>query len=119
MLMFKDARKAKGLTQKELADKLDISEGALSQYENGKREPDFETLLKIGELLGCSTDYLLRGEDIKIAHPLEEEDGLVKERSEWITAWDNASPELRRAALAVLRSGAQLPEAQDGTPSNK
>lgn len=65
MLMLRSARKAKGLTMKELGAMVGVSESAMSQYETGKREMDFETLLKIGEILDCSTDYLLRGEDKK------------------------------------------------------
>ncbi len=61
MKMLRTARKAAGLTMRELGDKVGVSESAISQYENGKREADFETALKIGEILGCSIDYLLRG----------------------------------------------------------
>ncbi len=61
MKMLRIARKSKGMTMKELGDRVGVSESAISQYENGKREADFETTLKIGEVLGCSIDYLLRG----------------------------------------------------------
>ena len=54
-----NARKAKGKTQREVADYLGISRQAYSNYEAGKREPDFETLLKLGEYFDCSVDYLL------------------------------------------------------------
>lgn len=54
-----NARKAKGKTQQEVADYLGISRQAYSNYEAGKREPDFETLLKLGEYFDCSVDYLL------------------------------------------------------------
>lgn len=42
MLTF--LRKRKGITQQELADKIDISRSAIGMYEAGKREPDLETL---------------------------------------------------------------------------
>ena len=61
--MLRTARKAKGLTMKELGEKVGVSESAISQYETGKREADFATLLKIGEVLDCSIDYLIREED--------------------------------------------------------
>jgi len=54
---------------KELGEMVGVSESAISQYETGKREADFETLLKIGEVLGCSLDYLLRGEESKKSPP--------------------------------------------------
>ena len=54
-----NARKAMHKTQQEVADYLGISRQAYSNYEAGKREPDFETLLKLGEYFDCSVDYLL------------------------------------------------------------
>lgn len=117
MLMMRAARKAKGLTMKELGKLVGVSESAISQYETGKREMDYETLLKIGEVLECSADYLLRGEKQKKPTPVSG-DGLSEERKAWSIAWDQASPELRRAAMAVLRSGEPNPEAPGASPSD-
>jgi len=52
-------RKQKGLTQKQLADLLDISASTVAMYETGRREPDTQTLNKFAELFGVSVDYLL------------------------------------------------------------
>ena len=54
-------RKKKGLTMKELAALVGVTESTISLYETGKREPNFETLLKLGEILDCTSDELLRG----------------------------------------------------------
>lgn len=59
MMNLVNARKALKKTQQEMADYLGISRQAYSNYETGKREPDYETLLKLGEYLDCSIDYLL------------------------------------------------------------
>lgn len=48
---------------KELGEIIGVAESTVSQYETGKREPDFETLLKLGEYFDVSVDYLLRGEN--------------------------------------------------------
>ena len=42
-----------------MANLLNISRPAYSRYENGEREPNLDTLLKISEILNTSTDYLL------------------------------------------------------------
>lgn len=42
-------RKESHATQQEVADYLGISRQAYGNYESGKREPDYETLLKLGE----------------------------------------------------------------------
>lgn len=46
-LIIKNARKSKGLTQKELASLCDCATGTIQQYELGKRKPSYEQLIKI------------------------------------------------------------------------
>ena len=59
-------RKEKGLTQKELADKLGVTDKAVSRWETGKNYPDIEVLKKLADVLEVSVDDLLQG-DIKLA----------------------------------------------------
>ena len=56
-------RKKRGLSQYQLADKLGFSRGQIANYEQGKREPDYQTLIKIAEFFDVSTDYLLGATD--------------------------------------------------------
>ena len=58
-------RKEKGLTQYDLAQLLGFSRGQIGNYEQGSREPDQETLLKIANFFNVSSDYLLGISDIK------------------------------------------------------
>ena len=58
-------RKSKGLTQYELAERLGFSRGQLANYEQGQREPDFESLQKIANFFDVSTDYLIGRTDNK------------------------------------------------------
>jgi transcriptional regulator with XRE-family HTH domain len=58
-------RKEVGLTQNELAKKLNITRSALSLYELGKRDPDTETLCKIAGFFGVSVDYFVGRTDIR------------------------------------------------------
>ena len=55
-----DARKAIGMTQADLADKLDISVSHMSSIETGRANFGVETLMKITEILKVSADNLLR-----------------------------------------------------------
>ena len=48
----------RGLTQKELAQKTNLTEGAISHYLKGDREPKGAILLNIANALETSTDYL-------------------------------------------------------------
>ena len=56
---IREARKAKGLTQKELADKLILSVGTVNQYEVGKQNLTIETIQKVANALGVSFDITL------------------------------------------------------------
>ncbi|WP_020599874.1 helix-turn-helix domain-containing protein [Spirosoma panaciterrae] len=49
---IREARKAKGLTQKELGEKLGVSESTVNQYESGKQNLTVDTITKIAEALG-------------------------------------------------------------------
>ena len=54
-------RKEAGLSQAELAGRLQISASALGLYEQGRREPSAQMLVTLARILGVSTDYLLTG----------------------------------------------------------
>lgn len=60
---IRDLRKEHKMTMKELGVHLGLAESTISQYETGKREPDNETLLRIGELFGVSVGYILGAEN--------------------------------------------------------
>lgn len=66
---FKDRLKAlrteKGVSQEELGKFLKYEHATISQYESGKRKPDFETLQKLADYFNTTTDYLLGRTDIR------------------------------------------------------
>lgn len=49
----------KGIYQKELAILLNVSIGTISNYEKGIHSPDLNTLCKIADYFGVTTDYLM------------------------------------------------------------
>lgn len=61
MLRIRELRKSKKLTSKELASIVGVAESTMSLYENGKREPDFDTLRRIADALDTDLDFLLGG----------------------------------------------------------
>lgn len=67
-----ELRKEKNLTQSELAEKLGITNKAVSKWETGEAMPDTAQLLPLAEILGVSVDELLRGE--RAASAPEKED---------------------------------------------
>ncbi len=58
-------RKRKGLTQMQLAEKLNITNRAVSKWETGKSCPDASIMLKLCDILGITVNELLSGKRIK------------------------------------------------------
>jgi transcriptional regulator with XRE-family HTH domain len=57
--MLKKARAAVGLTQEEVSERLGVSPGSYALYEQNRRRPDPDTLVKLADIFSCTTDYLL------------------------------------------------------------
>ncbi|MGN0629982.1 MAG: helix-turn-helix domain-containing protein [Ruminococcus sp.] len=62
MITSRPIRKKLGITQKELANKLGVTPNAISQWENGVRNPSLENVKRLADILHCTTDDILKGE---------------------------------------------------------
>lgn len=96
-------RREAGLSQAELAGRLQVSPSAIGMYEQGRREPSAQTLVAMAQIFGVSTDYLLTGE---VAGP-EEAERLSRLLLSRITTADRQLDQRRdrpfsRQELAVL-----------------
>lgn len=67
---LKDLRMAKGITQDEFAKLTGLSRSAVGMYENGKREPNLETLELIADFYNVDLNYLL-GKEGKSSYYLD------------------------------------------------
>lgn len=74
---LKSLRLEAGLTQKEIATKLNMTQPQYARTENGGRKPSSETLNKFAEFFDVSTDYLLGNSNLK--HEIPEGEELEKE----------------------------------------
>lgn len=82
-------RKNAGLTQLELGEKLMLAPSTIGMYEQGRREPDSEVLVKISRFFDVSVDYLVDARSKKsgvknidelasyVGNMLREQDGLL------------------------------------------
>ena len=57
--VLKNLRNRKGLSQRELADRLKINRSTYARYETSSTQPDYETLKKLAQFHNVSIDYLL------------------------------------------------------------
>ncbi|WP_406541607.1 helix-turn-helix domain-containing protein [Clostridium ljungdahlii] len=63
---LKSARKYRGKTIKDLAEDIGVSKQAISQFENGKSTPLFETLIKIVDKLKFPREYFYEKDKVNI-----------------------------------------------------
>ena len=75
---LKIARIGKGLSQKQVAELLDVSKSTISQYETGESSPPTSALMKLTSIFGVSADFLLGLE----AHETLIVDGLAESQKE-------------------------------------
>ncbi len=57
-----DLRKKNGWSQEELAEMMDVSRQSISKWESAQSVPDMARILRLSEIFGVSTDYLLKDE---------------------------------------------------------
>lgn len=53
-------RKSRGLTQEQLAEKLNVSRQSVSKWESGQAIPELETIVALCRVFDITTDYLLK-----------------------------------------------------------
>ena len=100
-----ELRKKNGWSQEELAEKLSVSRQSISKWESAQSVPDMGRILRLSELFGVSTDYLLKDE-MEIAEPSAEKDTDSLSRTvdlEEANAFLKVKEEnARRVALGVM-----------------
>lgn len=91
---IKELRKNSKITQEQLGNAIGVSKMAISYFEKGKKSPGRESLEKIADYFGVTTDYLLgRSEDPELN---EEEDNVVSEEGKNIMSLIESLPEDER-----------------------
>lgn len=63
--LLKERKEASGLTLRELAKDLDVSLGILSDWQNGKKIPRMDSVIRLAQYFNVTTDYLLGLTDVR------------------------------------------------------
>ena len=91
-----ERRKALGMTQIQLADKLYVSDKAVSKWETGKSMPDVSIMLELSNILGISVQELLMGAKIDMKNNNQKNEQLLldmvkelekKNKTIWTSMW--------------------------------
>ena len=79
---IKRLRAKANMTQAQLAEKLNLTDKAVSKWESGEGAPNIEVLADLASLLGTTTDYLLTGKDPNQPKPIEAKPVVVRTEEE-------------------------------------
>ena len=83
-----ELRRAAGLSQEELAERLNVSRQAVSKWENGAAQPELSKLVELSRLYGVSVDELLSLEEAeKAAGAVEEEAAEASGEEKGLSGW--------------------------------
>lgn len=85
-----DLREAADMSQKKLAEMLNLKSSAISKYEKGHTQPGIPTLIKLAEIFNVSVDYLLGISSIKNPYSA---DKFTPKEAEIITKYRKLSKE--------------------------
>ena len=89
-------RKQSSLTQMQLAEKLNLTDRAVSKWETGKAMPDSSIMLELCDILGISVNELLNGEKINMENNEQKNEQLLldmakeleqKNKTIWTSMW--------------------------------
>jgi len=82
---LKKYRKQQNLTQKELAQRLNVSDKTISSWETGRTYPDISLLINLSSILNISLDEFLKG-DVKTVEKIDKDLKLKKTYKRWLIA---------------------------------
>lgn len=82
---LKNARIQSGMTQENVAEKINVSRQTISNWENEKSYPDIISVIELSNLYSISLDVLLKGDEKMMEH-LEESTNVIKSNQKLILA---------------------------------
>ena len=112
-------RKEKSLTQMQLAERLNITDKAISKWERGISMPDTSIMLELCDLLGISVNELLNGEKIPIEDNDQKSEQLLlemtkeletKNKTIWTSMWAIMIVSITALLAGLLIAAYLIPE---------
>ena len=98
-------RKQKGLSQEELANRLNVSRQTISKWEVGDSTPDMEKLVAISDLFEISLDKLVKGEETVYGGEVSTKSEFVNELKEKVLTDENKKKAKQGVKIAAIVFG--------------
>lgn len=114
-----ECRRLQGLTQAQLAEKLNITDRAVSKWETGRSLPDAALMLALCEVLEISVNELLNGEKVTMENNQEKNEQLLlemakelekKNKTIWSSMWALMIVSITALLAGVLAAALCIPE---------
>ena len=114
-----ECRKQKNLTQMQLAEKLGITDKAISKWERGIAMPDSSIMLELCDILGISVNELLSGEKVNMENNNQKNEQLLldmakelekKNKTIWSSMWVIMIVSITALIAGILIAGLLIPE---------
>ena len=114
-----ECRRLQGLTQAQLAEKLNITDRAVSKWETGRSLPDAALMLALCEVLEISVNELLNGEKVTMENNQEKNEQLLlemakelekKNKTIWSSMWALMIVSITVLLAGVLAAALCIPE---------
>ena len=109
-------RKQAGLTMKQLGANLGMAESTVSLYENGKRSPDVQTLIRFADFFDVSLDYLLGRNE---GHVSAANDEMTDEEKELLRIFRGLNGKGKDSILEYARERTEIPSMKEATLSKE
>lgn len=114
-----ECRRLQGLTQAQLAERLNITDRAVSKWETGRSLPDAALMLALCEILKISVNELLNGESVTMENNQEKNEQLLlemakelekKNKTIWSSMWALMIVSITALLAGVLAAALCIPE---------
>ena len=114
-----DCRKEKGLTQVQLAEKLNITDKAVSKWERGLTMPDSSIMLELCDILCISVNELLNGEKINMENNNKKNEQILldmakeierKNKTIWASMWAIMTVSITALFAGIFIAAFLIPE---------
>jgi len=112
-LKVKEAREISGLSQRELANMVGVSQRAITAYETGVSLPRGTTVRKLAKALKVSVEYLINDEITDPLHGIEKEPFLAEVRERFSGRSVHEADTLLKQNIALFAGGELTQEAKD------